>query len=88
MEVDSMASGAPFPLTNKVTSKLGETDFVLKNGEETDVQTIVVEEEDVVFHILPNEIYLYSHPISTGREWHSNGPLSVNDEGKVEIELP
>lgn len=81
-------SNAPFPLTNKVTSKLGDTDFVVKNGTVNDFQTIEVEEEDVVFHILPNEIYLYSHPISTGREWHSNGPISVNDDGKVEIEMP
>lgn len=82
------STNAPFPLTNKVTTKLGDTDIELKNGKSEDIQTIVVEEEDVVFHILPNEIYVYSHPISTGREWHSNAPLEVNDDGKLVVDLP
>lgn len=82
------STNAPFPLTNKVTTKLGDTDIELKNGKSADIQTIVVEEEEVVFHILPNEIYVYSHPISTGREWHSNAPLEVNDDGKLVVDLP
>lgn len=83
-----MSTNAPFPLTNKATSKLGDTDFVLNNGSMADVQTIVVEEEDILFYILPNQIYVYSHPVSTGREWHSNGPIEVNDDGKIQIDLP
>lgn len=82
------STNAPFPLTNKVSTKLGETDIELKNGSTDEIQTIVVEEENVVFHILPNEIYVYSHPISTGREWHSNAPLEVNDDGKLVVDLP
>tara|TARA_E500000081_G_C5831783_1_gene218072 strand:- start:37 stop:330 length:294 start_codon:yes stop_codon:yes gene_type:complete len=87
-EESFMAStNAPFPLTNKVTAKLGTTDYEVKNGGTDDVQKIVIEEENIVFYIFPNQIYLYSHPISTGREWHSNGAISVNDDGKVVIEL-
>ncbi|MFL2078956.1 hypothetical protein [Marinilactibacillus psychrotolerans] len=78
---------APFPLTNKVIAKLGTTDYEVKNGTKEDVQKILIEEENIVFYIFPNQIFLYSHPVSTGREWHSNGVISVNDDDMVVIEL-
>ncbi|MFC6464305.1 hypothetical protein ACFP65_04690 [Marinilactibacillus sp. GCM10026970] len=78
---------APFPLINTVQSGLGTMDFEVKNGEVESVQKIVIEEENVVFYVLPNDIFLYSHPLSTGREWHSNGAISLNEEDKLVIEL-
>lgn len=80
-------TNAPFPLTSKVTSKLGTTDFKVKNGTADEVVKVVIEEENVVFYVLPNQIYLYSHPISTGREWHSNGAISLDDDDNVVVEL-
>ncbi|MEC6748513.1 hypothetical protein VXN63_08135 [Marinilactibacillus sp. XAAS-LB27] len=80
-------NNAPFPLINTVQSGLGTTDIEIKNGPTESVQKIVVEEENVVFYVLPNDIFLYSHPLSTGREWHSNGAISLNEEDKLVIEL-
>ncbi|WP_208560920.1 hypothetical protein [Marinilactibacillus kalidii] len=80
-------TNAPFPLINTVQSGLGTTDIEVKNGSMDSVQKIVVEEENVVFYVLPNDLFLYSHPLSTGREWHSNGAISLNEEDKLVIEL-
>lgn len=80
-------NNAPFPLINTVQSGLGTMDIEIKNGTTESVQKIVVEEENVVFYVLPNDIFLYSHPLSTGREWHSNGAISLNEEDKLVIEL-